>query len=371
MTQLLTDRNLLSPAHLNDLALANRMVMAPMTRTRATQDGVPTELMRDYYVQRASAGLIVTECTQISDQGHGIIRAPGISNADQIEGWKAIVHSVHEAGGHIFLLLWHCGRVSHPEIRADKSLPVAPSPVAAGGEIFTPSGRMPYPVPRELAMTEIAGIIEDFRRAAVNAKSAGFDGVELHGAFGYLPDQFLQDGSNHRTGAYGGSIANRARFMIETIEALIGVWGSNRVGVKLSPSNRHNGMFDSSARETFGYLISALEALKVGYLHLMEPDASDLKSGTVQVAHVAETFRPLISVPLISNGGFNQRTAQQALDDGRADFVSFGKLFLANPDLPERMRRGAPFNAPVSATFYGEGPKGYTDYPVLSKASHA
>ena len=159
--------------------------------------------------------------------------------------------------------------------------------------------------------------------------------------------------------------------MIETTEALIGVWGSNRVGVKLSLSNRHNGMFDSSSRESFGYLISALEALKVGYLHLMEPDASDLKSGTVQVAHVAETFRPLISVPLISNGGFNQRTAQQALDDGRADFVSFGKLFLANPDLPERMRRGAPFNAPVSATFYGEGPKGYTDYPVLSKASHA
>lgn len=336
-----------------------------MTRTRATEDDVPTDLMREYYVQRASAGLIVTECTQVSDQGHGIIRAPGMHRPDQVEGWRRVVDGVHAAGGRIYCQLWHCGRISHPDIRGGE-LPVAPSPIAATGNFFLPSGRADFPVPRELATSEIAGIVEDFGGAARLAKEAGFDGVELHGAFGYLPDQFLQDGTNRRRDAYGGSVANRARFMIEVVETMIGVWGRERVGVKLSPSNRFYGMYDSDARATFGHVIAELDAMRVGHLHLMEPNANDRASGTLQIKHVAETFRPLISVPLIANTGFDQEKATAALESGTADLVSFGVLFIANPDLPERFRRNAPLNKPDPSAFYGEGPKGYTDYPALA-----
>lgn len=350
---------------LGGLRLPNRMVMAPMTRTRATEDDVPTDLMREYYVQRASAGLIITECTQVSDQGHGIIRAPGMHRPDQVEGWRRAVDAVHAAGGRIYCQLWHCGRVSHPDIRGGE-LPVAPSPIAATGNFFLPSGRADFPVPRELATSEIAGIVEDFERAARLAKEAGFDGVELHGAFGYLPDQFLQDGTNRRRDAYGGSAANRSRFMLEVAEAMIGVWGRERVGVKLSPSNRFYGMYDSDARSTFGYVIAELDAKRVGHLHLMEPNAKDRESGPLQIECVAETFRPLISVPLIANAGFDREKASAALKSGTADLVSFGVLFIANPDLPERFRRGAPLNKPDPSTFYGEGPKGYTDYPALA-----
>jgi N-ethylmaleimide reductase len=364
-----SERSLFGPCTIGGLHLANRIVMAPMTRTRAQEHGVPTALMNEYYTQRASAGLIVTECTQISEQGRGIIRAPAIETPDQIEGWKAITHSVHASGGHIFLQLWHCGRVSHPAIRFDKSMPVAPSALAASGQIFTPEGRLEYPTPLELTIAQINNIVADFGSAARNAKAAGFDGVELHGAFGYLPDQFLQDGSNKRTDGYGGSIANRARFMIESVEALSEVWGSGRVGVKLSPSNRVNGMMDSNARDTFGYVISTLNAMNVGYLHLMEPSQSDLKTGTVQIERVAETFRPLITVALIANGGFDKTKAQAAIETGTAELVSFGQLFVANPDLPARFKHDGPFNKPDPATFYGEGPKGYTDYPALSAGS--
>lgn len=359
------ERNLFGPAQLGELHLANRTVMAPMTRTRAQETGIPTALMSEYYTQRSSAGLIVTECTQVCEQGRGIIRAPGIETSDQIEGWKAITHSVHASGGHIFLQLWHCGRVSHPAIRFDHSNPVAPSAIAAEGQIFTPDGRVDYPTPIELTVSQINDIVTDFTNAAQNAKNAGFDGVELHGAFGYLPDEFLQDGSNKRTDSYGGSIANRARFMLEIVEGLIGVWGSHRVGVKLSPSNRVNGMFDSNARDTFGYVIATLNAMNVGYIHLMEPSEKDLQTGTVQIEHVAETFRSLITVPLIANGGFDRAKAEAALAKGTADFISFGQLFVANPDLPARLHNNGPFNKPDPATFYGEGPQGYTDYPVL------
>ena len=350
--------------NLNGLNLPNRLVMAPMTRTRATEDGVPTELMRDYYVQRSSAGLIVTECTQVSDQGHGIIRAPGLHRQDQVDGWRMVTDAVHAAGGRIYNQLWHSGRVSHPDI-LDGELPVAPSAIAASGQFYLPSGPATYPVPRALATAEIPGIVEDFGRAAQHAKDAGFDGVELHGAFGYLPDQFLQDGSNTRTDRYGGSAQNRARFMLEVVEAMIGVWGPERVGVKLSPSNRYYGMFDHDARATFGYVITQLGGMRAGYLHLMEPNAGDLQTGTVQIEHVAETFRPLISAPLIANGGFDKAKGNAALAAGTADLVSFGVPFLANPDLVERYREDTPLNTPDQATMYGEGPQGYTDYPAL------
>ncbi len=359
---------LFDPFDLHGLSLPNRMVMAPMTRTRATEDGVPTELMRDYYVQRASAGLIVTECTQVSDQGHGIIRAPGLHRQDQVDGWRMITDAVHAAGGRIYNQLWHAGRASHPDIRGGE-LPVAPSAIAAEGQSYLPAGPASYPVPRALETSEIAGIVEDFGRAAQNAQEAGFDGVELHGAFGYLPDQFLQDGTNKRADEYGGSVQNRARFLLQVVEAMIGVWGSGRVGVKLSPSNRFGGMFDSDTRETFGYVIAQLDAMRVGYLHLMEPNAGDLQTGTVQVEHVAETFRPLISVPLIANGGFDKAKGNAALAAGTADLVSFGVPFLANPDLVERYREDTPLNTPDQSTMYGEGPQGYTDYPVLATTS--
>jgi N-ethylmaleimide reductase len=357
--------NLLEAFDLSGLTLRNRMVMAPMTRTRASDDGRPLPLMINYYAQRASAGLIVTECTQVSDQGHGIIRAPGLHRQDQVNGWRPIVDAVHAANGRIYCQLWHCGRVSHPDI-LDGALPVAPSAVAASGSFYLPSGPAEFPIPRVLGTDEISGIIDDFRQAAVNAEAAGFDGVELHGAFGYLPDQFLQDGTNQRTDSYGGSITNRARFMLEVVEALAGVWSAERVGVKLSPSNRFYGMFDSDARATFGHVIGALDAMRVGYLHLMEPNAADLATGTVQIERVAEAFRGAISVPLIANGGFDMQKAQAALDAGTADLISFGVPFLANPDLPIRFKRQAPLNEPDRSTFYGEGSKGYTDYPAIN-----
>lgn len=237
--------------------------MAPMTRTRATEDGVPTELMRDDYVQRASAGLIVTECVQVSDQGHGII-----------------TDAVHAAGGRIYAQMWHAGRCAHPDMSGGE-LPVAPSALAAAGQFYLPTGAVPYPVPRALDRAEIPGIVHDFERAAEYAKEAGFDGAELHGAFGSLPGQFLQGASNTRSDDYGGPVKHRARFLLEVVEAMIGVWGDQRVGVRLSPSNRQTGMFDADALGTFGYVVRQLSARRVGYLHLMEPSAQDLATGTV------------------------------------------------------------------------------------------
>jgi N-ethylmaleimide reductase len=354
---------------LHGIILPNRILMSPMTRTRATEDDVPTDLMRDYYVQRASAGLIITECTQVSDQAHGIHCAPGIHRADQVVAWKRVVDGVHAAGGRIYCQLWHCGRVAHPAMRGG-DLPVAPSPIAAQGDFHLPSGRVAFPVPRELALGEINGIIEDFAAATGNARQAGFDGVELHGAFGYLQDQFLQDGSNQRGDAYGGSVSNRARFLLETVEAMIGAWSRERVGVRLSPSSRFYGMFDSDARATFGHAIAALDALRVGYLHLREPSALDLESGTVQIERVAETFRSRVSVPLIVNTGFDKGKAQAVVAAGTADLVAFGTLFLANPDLPARFRSDASLNAPDRSTFYGAGAKGYSDYPTLGDVHH-
>jgi N-ethylmaleimide reductase len=351
---------------LKGLPLSNRVVMSAMTRTRATEDDVPTDVMRDYYVQRASAGLIVTECTQVSDQAHGIIRAPGLHRADQIAAWREITNAVHAAGGRIYCQIWHCGRVAHPDMRGGEQ-PVGPSPIPATGDFFLPSGRVEFPVPRELAVDEIPGIVADFVQATRNAREAGFDGVELHGANGYLQDQFLQDGSNRRTDAYGGSIENRARLMLETAKAMIDAWSADRVGVRLSPSSYLYGVDDSNKLETFGFVVRALDALQVGYLCLLEPNAKDAGRG-VQINNVAETFRPMISVPIIVNTGFDKAKANAVLASGNADLVAFGVAYIANPDLVKRLRRDAPLNKPDSTTFYGVGPKGYTDYPVLADA---
>jgi len=355
--------------NLKGLPLSNRIVMSAMTRTRATEEDVPTDVMRDYYVQRASAGLIVTECTQISDQAHGIIRAPGLHRADQIAAWRGVTDAVHAAGGRIYCQIWHCGRVAHPDMRGGEQ-PVGPSAIPATGEFFLPSGRVEFPVPRELRIDEIPGIVADFAQATRNAREAGFDGVELHGANGYLQDQFLQDGSNQRTDAYGGPIENRARLMLETAQAMIDAWSADRVGVRLSPSSYLYGVDDSNKIETFGFLVRALDALQVGYLCLLEPNAKDAERG-VQISNVAETFRPMTSAPIIVNTGFDKATANAMLESGNADLVAFGVPFIANPDLVERFRIDAPLSKPDPTLFYGAGLKGYTDYPTLETSAAA
>ena len=354
---------------LNGLGLPNRIAMSAMTRTRATEDGVPTDLMREYYVQRASAGLIVTECVQVSDQGHGIIRCSGLHRQDQIAGWRKITDAVHAAGGRIVCQIWHCGRVAHPDMRGGAA-PVAPSPIPATGDFFLPTGRVDLPVPRELAIDEIPGIVASFAQATRNARAAGFDGVELHGANGYLQDQFLQDGSNKRTDAYGGPVENRARLMIETAAAMIAAWDAAHVGVRLSPSSFLYGVDDGDKLATFGHVVRALNALKVGYLCLLEPNAKDAERG-VQIEHVVATFRSMISVPIIVNTGFDKVKANAVLASGDADLVAFGVPFIANPDLVQRLRTDAPFNKPDPSSFYGVGPEGYTDYPTLAPVDWA
>ncbi len=361
--------DLFDPFDLCGLKLPNRILMSAMTRTRATEDDVPTALMGEYYAQRASAGLIVTECTQVSDQAHGVIRAPGIHRPDQIAAWRTVTEAVHAAGGRIYCQIWHCGRVAHPDMRGGEA-PVGPSPIAASGEFMLPTGRVEFPVPRELRLDEIPGIVADFAQATRNARQAGFDGVELHGANGYLQDQFLQDGSNLRTDAYGGPVENRARLMLETATAMIDAWSADRIGVRLSPSSHLYGVDDSDKLGTFGFVVRALDALGVGYVCLLEPNAKDAERG-VQIGNVAETFRPMTTAPIIVNTGFDKAKANAVLEKGDADLVAFGASYIANPDLVERFRLDAPLNKPDPSLFYGVGAKGYTDYPALQTVAAA
>jgi N-ethylmaleimide reductase len=353
---------LLKPYTLGSLELQNRMVMSPMTRCRAGEGGVPTDLNATYYQQRAPAGLIIAEGTQISAQGVGYPATPGIHSPAQVAGWKMVTDAVHSAGGRIFLQLWHCGRVSHSFFH-DGALPVAPSPVAINGMTlqFRGDGGVPFETPRPLELDEIPGVIEQYRQAAQNAKVAGFDGVEIHGAFGYLPDQFLQDGTNQRIDQYGGSVENRARFLLEATQVAVDVWGNERVGVKLSPSNTFNDMRDSDPIATFSFAVTALSNLGVGYLHIMEASESDLRHGGKAIP--ASTFRPLFQGTLIVNQDYGRAKAESALASGDADLVSFARLFLANPDLPARFAGDLALNTPDPATFYGGDEKGYTDYP--------
>jgi N-ethylmaleimide reductase len=355
--------DILSPFKLGPLQLPNRVVMAPMTRNRAGRGNAPGSLNATYYAQRASAGLIISEATQISPEGVGYPGTPGIHSAEQVAGWKSVTEAVHAAGGRMFLQLWHVGRISHPSLQPDGALPVAPSAIAPAGKAMTPDGMKPFVTPRALATDEIAGIVEDYRRAARNARTAAFDGVELHGANGYLIDQFLRDGSNRRTDRYGGTALNRARLLIEVIEAVVGEWGAERVGVRLSPSNPFNDMIDSNPAATFATAVDELNRFGLAYLHVVEPAAGDpITDGE---APDIRFFRKLWRGALMGNKGYDLARANAVIEAGWADLISFAALFLANPDLPLRFRRGGPFNPPDRKTFYGGNAAGYTDYPPI------
>lgn len=361
------ENNLFSPVKLGAYTLPNRIVMAPMTRLRAV-NSIPNSLMATYYAQRASAGLIVTECTMVSPLSNGYMNCPGIYSSEQVEGWKQITSAVHAKDGKIFLQLWHSGRVSHPAL-LNGELPVAPSAIAASGTLHTPIGKVNLDTPRALETEEIPQIVAQFRKAAENAIKAGFDGVELHGAFGYLIDQFLQDGSNQRSDIYGGSIENRARFLLEVMDAVTSVWESEKVGIKLSPSNTFYGMQDSNPKATFSYVIDALNRYNLAYIHLMEPNETDLATREV-LNPVLPIFRPTYKGTIISNGGYDKAKGNTVIAAGDADLVSFGKLFISNPDLPQRFAIDAELNPPNPKTFYGMGDnnleQGYTDYPALA-----
>jgi len=354
---------LFSPYRLGDLELSNRLVMSPMTRSRAVEGNVPNPLAPTYYAQRASAGLIVTEATQVSPQGVGYIRTPGIHSAEQVAGWRAITDAVHRAGSKIFAQLWHVGRVSHPDFHGG-ALPVAPSALPVEGEAFTTQGRTKLVTPRALEIDELPGIVATFRAGAENARAAGFDGVELHGANGYLLDQFLRDGSNRRTDAYGGSIENRARFPLEVVDAVTAVWGPQRVGYKVAPYFSGYSMSDSHPLETFSFIASQLSKRGLLYLHVTEPvNNPATPAGSERATPI---LRGKFKGALIANGGYDVHTAHAAIARGEADMVAFGVPFLANPDLPVRYRSNAALNAPDQATFYAGEEKGYIDYPALA-----
>jgi N-ethylmaleimide reductase len=365
--------DLFSPLIAGDLHLPNRIVMAPLTRMRSKQPGnIPHELNATYYAQRASAGLIISEATQVCQQGQGYPATPGIHSAEQVEGWKLVTDAVHAAGGRIVLQLWHVGRISHSSHQPDNQLPVAPSAIAAKNSGTMTAGWKPTPIltPRALETEEIHGIVEAFTHGANLAREAGFDGVEVHGANGYLLDQFLQDGSNKRTDQYGGSIENRARLLLEVVDAVIGVWGSGRVGVRLSPYGSFNDMSDSDPVALFSYVLSQLSARSIAFVDLIEPRASSAGSGDAVLEgrpDVAELFRNIFSGVLISAGGYTPDSAAESVEAGKVDAVSFGRLFIANPDLPSRIGAHAPLNRYDRSTFYGGGEKGYTDYPKLAE----
>ena len=357
---------LFSPVRVGSVDLRNRLVMAPMTRSRAGAGNAVTPLTATYYAQRATAGLIVTEGSQVSPQGVGYPNTPGIYTDAQVAAWREVTDAVHAEGGRIFLQLWHVGRVSHPSVQEGGLLPVGPSAIAPAGQVHTASGPQPFVAPRALDLGEIPGVVEQFAEGARRARAAGFDGVEVHAANGYLIDQFLRSGSNARTDAYGGSIENRARFLLEVVEAVVAAWEPGRVGVRFSPTSRFNSMHDDSPVETFGHAAAALDPLGLAYLHVIEPVAG---RGVVPGAPaVAPELRRRFRGPLILNGGYDAASAEAAVAGGAADLIAFGVPFIANPDLVERLATGAPLAAPDASTFYGGGARGYTDYPTRSGA---
>jgi 2,4-dienoyl-CoA reductase-like NADH-dependent reductase (Old Yellow Enzyme family) len=348
---------LLEPLAVGNLELPNRVVMAPLTRNRATMPGrVPNGLMREYYAQRASAGMILTEATSVEPMGVGYPSTPGIWSQDQVEGWRAITKAVHEKGGRILLQLWHVGRISHSSYHDGKP-PVAPSAVAPAGHVSLLRPQTPYETPRPLETTEIAGIVEAFRKGAENAKAAGFDGVEIHGANGYLLDQFLQDGSNKRTDAYGGPVENRARLHLEVADAVVSVWGAGRVGMHLAPRGDAHSMGDTDRLSTFTYLVRELGKRRIAFICAREKLGDD---------RIGPRLKAAFGGAFIANEGFDKAAAEAVLAAGEADAVAFGKAFIANPDLVRRLALDAPLNAWNSATFYSAGPEGYTDYPAVA-----
>lgn len=364
MTQNSPNLDLFSPYRLGPLQLPNRLVMAPMTRNRAGPGNVPEPMNATYYRQRASAGLIVTEGTQVAPRGQGYAGTPGIHSAEQVAGWRLVTDAVHAAGGRIFAQLWHVGRISHPSVQPDGGAPVAPSALKPAGQIITAQGSQDFVTPRALETDEVKDVVDEFRRGAANAKLAGFDGVELHGANGYLIDQFLRDKTNQRSDRYGGSALNRSRFLVEVIEALVGEWGGERVGVRLAPTNPFNDIADSHPAATFSVAVGELARFGLSYLHIVEPLPADpVASGEKPDISF---FRRIWRGTLMGNKGYDFARANVAVRDGIVDLVSFATLFLANPDLPERFRRSAPLNPADRPTFYAGGPKGYTDYPALA-----
>lgn len=352
-----------TPLQAGALTLPNRILMAPLTRCRADADHNPTDLMAEYYSQRASAGLIIAEATMVMEGNSSFWMEPGIYSEAQVAGWKKVTDAVHAKGGQIALQLWHGGRACHPLLNGGAQ-PVAPSALPiTGDEVHTPEGKKPYVTPRELRDDEIPGIIAGFKKAAENAKAAGFDAVEVHGANGYLLDEFLRDGANQRSGPYGGSLENRARLMLEVIDAVVEVWGADRVGLRISPLNSYNSMIDSDPVGVTTYIAEQTSARGLAYLHVMRADFFQAQQGDVMTP-----ARAAFKGVLIGNMGYTADEAEQAIAEGKLDAVAFGTSFLANPDLPERIAAKAPLNAPNPATFYSPGPEGYTDYPALSAA---
>jgi N-ethylmaleimide reductase len=353
--------SLFSPLQVGALTLPNRILMAPLTRCRAEADHVPGQLMAEYYAQRASAGLIIAEATMAMEGNSSFWMEPGIYNEAQIAGWKLVTDAVHAKGGLIVLQIWHGGRACHPLLNGGAQ-PVAPSAIPiTGDEVHTPEGKKPYVTPRELRDDELPGIVEGFKKAAKNAKIAGFDGVEVHGANGYLLDEFLRDGSNKRSGPYGGPIENRARLMLEVIEAAISVWGADRVGLRISPLNSYNSMIDSDPVGLTTWLATKLNDYSLAYLHLMRADFFQAQTGDVMSA-ARQAFKGVI----IGNMGYTADEAEAAILDGKLDAVAFGTSFLANPDLPARIAAKAELNVPNADKFYSPGPEGYTDYPTMA-----
>jgi len=348
-------KKLFESFQLGNRTLKNRIVMAPMTRSRAGPDRIPNLLMSEYYEQRATAGLILTEATVISPKAVGYPNTPGIWPQAQVEGWKLITKKVHDRGGIIFCQLWHVGRISDPSFLNGET-PVAPSAIAPDGMMTLVKPEKKFVTPRALSLTEISGIIADYKRAAENAKAAGFDGVEIHGANGYLPDQFLQSTSNHRTDQYGGSIQNRARFLLEVVDAAISVWGSISVGVHLSPRCDANFIGDANPKETFGYVASELKKREVAFIFLREKQGTDYLT-----PYLKETFGGTV----IANEGLTPELAASLLTHGIADLTSFGMLYISNPDLVERIKQQLPLNKVNPSTIYADGAVGYTDYPSL------
>jgi N-ethylmaleimide reductase len=367
---------LFEPIRIGRLDLPHRIVMAPLTRSRARQPGnVPTTLNACYYAQRASAALIISEATQVSMQGQGYAWTPGIHSREQIDGWRLVSDAVHEAGGRIFMQLWHVGRISHPALQPDQMLPVAPSAIRPAGEAFIENERgegqlVPFVTPRPLQLMEMPYLVRQYTRGARNAQLAGMDGVEVHGANGYLLEQFADSRTNQRSDEYGGPVENRARLLMEAVETCCDVWGSDAVGVRISPLGTFNDVGDDNPEETFGYIAEKLNDFKLAYLHVVNPAAAAVEKGfppEPAALRMVELIRRKWRGKLMLCGGFDRDSAETWLELGRADLIAFGRKFLANPDLPERFRRRAPINEPDPTTFYGGGAKGYTDYPTLAQ----
>ena len=359
---------LFSPARFGDLALANRVVMAPLTRNRAGAGLVPSPLAAEYYAQRAGAGLIITEATQVSRGAQGYLDTPGIYTPDQVTGWRAVADAVHAKGGRIVVQLWHVGRISHSSLLPEGVQPVAPSAIRANAKTFTADGFVDVSEPRALALEEIPGVVDEFRTASRNAIDAGFDGVEIHGANGYLIDQFLRDGANHREDAYGGSIENRTRFLFEVVKAVADEIGAGRVGVRLSPVTPAGDLRDSDPQPLFERAVERLDTLGIAYIHVIE----GATGGDRNVAPFDyPALRRRFSGAWIVNNGYDRAMALDAVASQQADAVAFGVPYLANPDLVVRLEQDAPLNTPDSDTFYGGGAKGYTDYPTLETATSA